>query len=90
MEQADDSSSAGVEWSGPHFTPSERAPSRRQATKGDDQMTAMRTKRSRHAACAPFLLGGWDGEHEAIRAAAVASWSLRWVPRRMREVVIPS
>jgi len=38
----------------------------------------------------PFLLGGWDGEHEIIRAAAVASWSQRLVPRRMREVVIPS
>jgi hypothetical protein len=39
---------------------------------------------------APFLLGGWDGEHEAIRAVEVASWSLRWVPPRMRESVIPS
>jgi len=38
----------------------------------------------------PFLLGGWDGEHEIIRAAAVASWSQRWVPRRMRKTVIPS
>jgi hypothetical protein len=72
VEQADDSSSASVEWSGPHLTLFERAPSRRQATKGDDQMAPC--VRSAPAMLpVPFLLGGWDGEHEIIRAAAVAS-----------------